>query len=44
MQVAFINECKSCEISDQIFLNVMFSFPKIKDELVMTQILQNKTI
>ena len=44
MQVAFINECKSCEISDQIFLNVMFSFHKIKDELVMTQILQNKTI
>ena len=44
MQVVFINECKSCEISNQIFLNVMLSFSKTKDKLVMTQILQNKTI
>ena len=36
MQVVFINECKSCEISNQMFLNVMFSFSKTKDELIMT--------
>ena len=34
MQVVFINERKSCEISSQMFLNVMFSFLKTKDELV----------
>ena len=43
MQVVFINECKSCEISCQMFLHVMFSLSKRKDELVMTKILQNKT-
>ena len=36
MQVIFINECKYCETSSQMFLNVMFSFSKTKDELVMT--------
>ena len=36
MQVLFINERKSCEISNQIAFNVMFSFSKTKDELVMT--------
>ena len=25
MQVVFINKCKSCEISNQMFFNVMFS-------------------
>ena len=29
------NKFKSCEISNQIFFNVMFSFLKINDELVM---------
>ena len=43
MQVVFINEYKSCEISCQMFLHVMFSLSKTKDELVMTKILQNKT-
>ena len=28
MKVVFINECKSCEISNQMFFNVMFSFWK----------------
>ena len=36
MQVVFINECKPCEISNQMFFNVMFLFSKIQDELVMT--------
>ena len=40
MQVVFINECKSCEINSQMFFNVLFSFLKTKDQLV----LQNKTI
>ena len=40
MQVVFINECKSCEISNQMFFNVMLSFLKTTDK----QILQNKTI
>ena len=35
MQVVFINECKSYEISSQMFFNVI-------DQLVKTQILQNK--
>ena len=35
MQVLFINKCKACEISNQMFFNVMFSFLKTKDELVM---------
>ena len=26
MQMVFINKCKSCEISNQMFFNVMFSF------------------
>ena len=34
MQVVFIRECKSYEISNQIFVNVMFSFLKIKDKMV----------
>ena len=29
------NKFKSCEISSQMFFNVMFSFSKTKDELVM---------
>ena len=32
MQVVFINECKSCEISNQIFFNAMFSFSKAKKQ------------
>ena len=44
MQVVFVAECKSSKISNQMFFNVIFSFSKTKDELVMTQILQNKTI
>ena len=40
MQMVFINECKSCDISNIIF-NVMFSFLETKEKLVMTQILQN---
>ena len=32
----FINECKSCEIGNQMFFNVMFLFLKIKVELVVT--------
>ena len=36
MQVVFINEGKSCEISNQMFFNVMFLFLKTKDRLVMT--------
>ena len=41
MQVVFINECKSCEISNQMFFNSMFSFSKTRNILVMTLILQN---
>ena len=44
MQVVFINECKSSEISNQMHFNVMFSFSKTKDEIVITKILQNATI
>ena len=44
MQVVFIDECKSCEISNQMFVNVIFSFSKTKGKLVITSILQNKTI
>ena len=36
MQVVFIFECKSCEISNQVFSNVMLSFSETKDALVMT--------
>ena len=32
----FINEYKACEISYQMHFNVMFSFSKTKDKLVMT--------
>ena len=32
----FIYEYKACEISYQMFFNVMFSVSKTKDELVMT--------
>ena len=35
MQVVFINECKSCEISNQMFFNVMGTFLKTKDKLVL---------
>ena len=42
--VVFMNEYKSCEISYQMFLNVMFSFSKTKDKLVMMQILHHKKI
>ena len=31
-------ECKSCEISNRMFFNVMFSFSETKDELVMTMV------
>ena len=34
--VVFINEYKAGEISYQMFFNVMFSFSKTKDKLVMT--------
>ena len=34
--MVFINECKSCEISNKMFFNVMFSFSKTKSELVLT--------
>ena len=44
MQVVFKNECQSCEISNQMFFKVMFSFSKTKEELVMTEILQSKAI
>ena len=33
--VVFINEYKADEISYQMFFNVMFSFSKTKDKLVM---------
>ena len=35
MQTVFINDRKSCEISNQMFFNEMFSFTKTKDEPVM---------
>ena len=38
MQKVFINECKSCESSDEIFFNVTFSFSKTRDGMVMTNI------
>ena len=38
MQVVIINECKSCEISNQMFFNVMFPFSKTKNEVVMNDI------
>ena len=38
MQVVFINECRSCEIGNQMFFNAMLSFSKTKEELVMTNI------
>ena len=38
MQVVFINECKPCEISNQMVFNVMFSFSKTKEELVMNRL------
>ena len=34
--MVFINEYKACEIIYQMFFNVMFSFSKTKDKLVMT--------
>ena len=36
MYVVLINECKSCEISNQMFFNVTFSFSKTKDNLFLT--------
>ena len=44
MQVVFINECKSREISNQMFFNVMFSFSKTKSYDINIEILQNKII
>ena len=44
VQVVFITEYKSWQISNQIFFNVTLSFSKTKDKLVMTQLLQNTTI
>ena len=35
-EVVFINECKSFEVNSQMFFDVVFSFSKSKDELVMT--------
>ena len=35
MLVVFINAFKSCEISNQMFFSVIFSFSKTKDVLVM---------
>ena len=32
MQVVFINECKSYEISNQMFFNVILSFSKTTDK------------
>ena len=41
----FINECRSCEISNQMFFNVMFKKKKkTKEELVMKWITQNSGI
>ena len=37
MYVVFINECKSYEISNQMFFNVIFSFSKAKEELDITK-------
>ena len=36
MPAVFINEYNACEISYQMYFNVMFSFLKTKDKLVMT--------
>ena len=36
MKMVFINKCKSCENSNQMFFSVVFSFSETKDELVMT--------
>ena len=41
MQMVFIM-CKSCEISNQMFFNIMFSFSRTNDGLVMTDILKIK--
>ena len=35
-QMVFINECKYCKISNQMFFNVMFLFSKTKGDLLMT--------
>ena len=43
MQLVFINECKSCEISNQMFFNVMFSFLKVKDDWIWHKYWKNKT-
>ena len=34
----FINECKSCEITNRMCFNVMLLFSKTKDDLAMTSI------
>ena len=34
-QMVFVNDCKSCESGNELFFNVMFSFSKTKDKLVM---------
>ena len=41
MQMVFIM-CKSCEISNQMVFNIMFSFSRTNDGLVMTDILKIK--
>ena len=38
MQVVCINKGESCEIKNQMFFNIMFSFLKTKDQLVMKNI------
>ena len=43
MQVVFINQCKSCEISNQVFCNV-FIFENKKETGYDIKTLQNKTI
>ena len=40
----FVNEYKACEISYQMFFNVMFLFSKTKDKTSYDIVLQNKTI
>ena len=42
MQVVFVNECKTCEISNQCF--VMFSFSRKKETGYDIKTLQNKTV
>ena len=43
-EIVFINECKSCEISNQMFFNVMFFIFRNKRRTGYDVKLQNKTI